>query len=147
MDPSKSKLPVLSVLLVGCILTLSIPTTGQMRHWIAPEWADTLKNENLLNPAWIAEGKMLYMAQCVVCHGETGRGEGDSGFGLEVPPGDFNDDYTRSESDGAIFWKITYGKLPMPQFQSRATETQRWQMVAYIRELQRSYCSWQVKKK
>ena len=91
-----------------------------------------------MNPAWIAEGRIIYKRQCIVCHGVNGRGDGESGFGLEVPPGDLSDAFTINESDGSIYWKITNGREPMPNFYTKLTETQRWQTVAYIRSIQRS---------
>jgi hypothetical protein len=42
----------------------------------------------------------------------------------------------QSQSDGALFWKITNGNPDrgMPSF-SRLPELQRWQLVLYIRSL------------
>jgi len=43
----------------------------------------------------------------------------------------------QSQSDGALFWKITNGNPDrgMPSF-SRLPELQRWQLVLYLRTLQ-----------
>lgn len=104
--------------------------------WVAPKWADTLTNSNLSNPKFIKSGKGIYHSHCIVCHGDKGRGDGVSGFGLSVTPGDLNDLVTVNESDGAIFWKITNGKRPMMEYKFSLNDEERWQLVAYIRDLQ-----------
>ncbi len=106
-------------------------------RWNAPSWADTLISYVKDDPKAILEGRKLYLGECAVCHGRTGAGDGESGFGLDTTPGDLTDVYSQTESDGAIYWKITFGRKQMPSFQSRLSELKRWQIVAYIRELQR----------
>lgn len=106
---------------------------------MSPSWADTLVGPNLTNPSFIQAGKSVYLGHCIVCHGANGKGDGESGFGLEVPPGDFTDAFTLNESDGALFWKITTGRGPMPPFLNKLSDNQRWQVVAYLRELQRNH--------
>ena len=36
-------------------------------------------------------------------------------------------------SDGELFYKISKGRNPMPSFESKLTEQERWGMVLYIR--------------
>jgi len=36
-------------------------------------------------------------------------------------------------TDGELFWKISEGRRPMPEFKKRLTEEQRWQLVNYVR--------------
>jgi hypothetical protein len=43
----------------------------------------------------------------------------------------------KKESDGVIFWKITNGKPPMASYEELLTEDQRWELVNYIRELEK----------
>ena len=40
-----------------------------------------------------------------------------------------------SLTDGALFYQISEGRRPMPEFKSRMTEDQRWQLVLLIRSL------------
>ena len=40
-----------------------------------------------------------------------------------------------TESDGSLFWKISTGKKPMPAYGKRLSETDRWNLVNYIRTL------------
>ena len=41
-------------------------------------------------------------------------------------------------TDGELFWKISHGRRPMPAFQDKLTERERWQLVDYIRTLART---------
>jgi high-affinity iron transporter len=38
-----------------------------------------------------ASGQAVYAANCALCHGDDGRGEGQASIGLEPPPADFAD--------------------------------------------------------
>jgi mono/diheme cytochrome c family protein len=38
-----------------------------------------------------ASGEAVYAANCALCHGDDGRGEGQASIGLEPPPADFSD--------------------------------------------------------
>ena len=43
----------------------------------------------------------------------------------------------REETDGELFWKITVGKKPMPNYGSRLSPTDRWNVINYLRSLAR----------
>jgi len=36
-------------------------------------------------------------------------------------------------TDGELFWKITAGRKPMPSFETKLSEDERWMLVDYIR--------------
>jgi len=70
---------------------------------------------------------------CVICHGAKGKGDGIAGVSLNPKPGNFTIERIQSQTDGAIFWKLTNGKAPMAAYKEILTETQRWELVNYIR--------------
>jgi mono/diheme cytochrome c family protein len=108
------------------------------RNWAVPEYTKGLKNPFAGNTAATAEGKMIYGQMCVLCHGITGKGNGEAGLSLEKKPTNFLALKNMSDvTDGEIFWKITVGKPPMSSYDELLTEDQRWQLVNYIRQLNR----------
>jgi mono/diheme cytochrome c family protein len=44
-------------------------------------------------------------------------------------------------TDGELFWKISHGRRPMPGFQNKLTEQERWELVDYIRTLSQKAAS------
>jgi mono/diheme cytochrome c family protein len=102
--------------------------------WIAPPSADLLKNPYKGNAAATAEGKKLYTQFCVICHGEKGKGDGMAGMALNPRPANFTKETIQKQTDGAIFWKLTDGRVPMASYKDVLTEKQRWQLVNYLRK-------------
>lgn len=107
----------------------------QQTPWKAPASADAKKNPLTSDAATIAAGKALYVTQCQSCHGKKGKGDGPSAAPLGVAAGNFTTAATQGQSDGALQWKITEGRKPMPSFKKKLNETQVWQTVVYMRTL------------
>ena len=106
------------------------------KNWAVPEYTKGLKNPFAGNTAATAEGKVIYEQMCVLCHGITGEGNGEAGLSLEKKPANFLTlKNIADDTDGEIFWKITVGKPPMSSYDELLTEDQRWQLVNYIRQL------------
>jgi mono/diheme cytochrome c family protein len=103
--------------------------------WRAPARAARATNPVAANPEIINRGKALYVQECVACHGKTGTGDGPKAPDLKVNPGDFSRPATTQQSDGALFWKITRGRTPMPSYRSRFSDQERWTLVHFIRTL------------
>jgi len=103
--------------------------------WIAPSSADAVSNPLKGMPDAAAAGKKIYGTYCVVCHGDKGKGNGIAAAGLNPKPADHSSEKFQSQSDGAIFWKMTTGRAPMASYDKTLTATQRWQVIDYIRTL------------
>lgn len=109
------------------------------KKWAVPEYTKGLKNPFTGNVAATAEGKVIYGQMCVLCHGISGKGNGEAGLSLEEKPANFLAlKNIPSETDGEIFWKITVGKPPMSSYDELLTEDQRWKLVNYIMELNKN---------
>ncbi|GAB4433636.1 MAG: hypothetical protein Kow002_21040 [Anaerolineales bacterium] len=87
----------------------------------------------------IARGRTFYEYNCLMCHGETGAGNGPIGvFLLEKKPVDLSSALVQEQSDGDIFLTLTNGKGMMPNMRENLTIRDRWDVVNYIRTLQTS---------
>jgi mono/diheme cytochrome c family protein len=103
--------------------------------WVAPARNARRANPVAVDDQSLAAGKALYAKHCLSCHGATGVGNGPAAKDLEKSPGDLSKPALWDETDGAIFWKLSTGKKPMPTFDTLTTETERWQIINYVRTL------------
>jgi mono/diheme cytochrome c family protein len=108
---------------------------AQSSDWRAPPSVANRPNPLPPNANTIAFGKKLYVANCLGCHGPEGKGDGPTAAVLEKKPANLGARMEEtSERDGELFWKISEGHPPMPSWKvTPLTETQRWQLVNYIR--------------
>lgn len=83
----------------------------------------------------VAKGKSLYDANCAVCHGPLGRGDGPGAAGLNPPPPDLRG-RAASWSDGEIAAQIQTGRGAMPPFRAVLDDAGMWSVVRYMRRLQ-----------
>ena len=131
------------LLWLGAMLCLSVSTlllAGKRppppkEPWNAPARAGQRKNPIESEAATLAKGKAIYDKMCASCHGKTGHGDGIATSDLDVDPGDLTNAREAGQSDGDLFWKITEGRKPMPKFESKLTEEERWQVIRYLRSL------------
>jgi mono/diheme cytochrome c family protein len=104
--------------------------------WKAPARASKKKNPIAADATSIAAGKEIYKAQCLSCHGPEGKGDGPNAANLEKRPGNLSDgERMGAQTDGALFWKITEGRKPMPTFEKLLTEEERWKVINFVRTL------------
>jgi mono/diheme cytochrome c family protein len=83
------------------------------------------------------QGKTIFTRECMVCHGDSGRGDGPYGDMLQPSPPDFGDGSYGDYTDADYFWRISEG-LPwsaMPTWRLRYSEEDRWSLVYYIRTI------------
>ena len=129
-----NKIKLSSFLVVGattlCFAFISLP---QKDKWTAPADADKKTNPVASNEKSLEAGKALFGTNCKSCHGAKGKGDGPKSSELDKAPNDFSKADVQSQSGGALFYKITEGKKPMPSFKKELTEEQRWTVIHYLR--------------
>lgn len=114
-----------------------------LSDWRAPAKAKAMRNPVPATAQAIAMGMSIYRDRCENCHGVNGDGKGERADKLSLAPSDFSDAHTISQqTDGELFWKISEGHRPMPQFKGKLSEQERWELVDYIRTFsQRQYAA------
>lgn len=82
-------------------------------------------------------GKAVYERHCLACHGRGGWGDGPDAAALKVPPANFHRFKSFLKSDEELLRTIEHGIVfsPMHSWQGQLTETERQDVLAYIRLL------------
>jgi len=127
----------LTALLGSALVMVSGEQVGSTEKWTAPAAEARKKNPVAINESSLAAGQKIYLKRCVACHGKTGNGDGPDAVDLGIHPAKLSDPGLREEADGALFWKITVGKKPMPTYGTRLSPTDRWNVINYLRTLAR----------
>ena len=88
------------------------------------------------------EGKFLFDAYCVACHGVDGKGkapvtDNTSGKRYPIPPpvlaGTGN--VTKARSDGYLFYTVRDGSAIMPGYGYAMMDNDVWSLIAYMRTM------------
>jgi mono/diheme cytochrome c family protein len=85
----------------------------------------------------ISRGETLFKINCVMCHGETGEGNGPVAGLIHNKPANLTSIITQSKTDGILFTTITNGvEGKMPPMVENLTVRDRWDVINYIRTLE-----------
>ena len=129
-------MPGIVMLLTYAYSSGGITETGSMSEkWVAPAAEAGKKNPVPVNDASLALGQKIYLQRCVGCHGKTGKGDGPDAADLGIHPAKLSDAAVQGQTDGELFWKVTVGKKPMPNYRSRLSPADRWNVINYLRTL------------
>ena len=77
------------------------------------------------------EGKAVYTANCVLCHGEDGHAQ--TPLGKQLGAHDLHSAEVQKKTDAALKGVITHGQKSMPAFQGQLSPAQIGQVLAYVR--------------
>ena len=130
------------------------PSYRQMENPLPPpaqsipiEGAVYIPNSQVLpeNPmkaddASLTRGKELFAINCQMCHGVTGEGNGPiAAFLTKFKPANLTSPLIKAFPDGQIFMTITNG-VPerMPPLNENLTVSERWDVVNYVRTLNKT---------
>ena len=84
----------------------------------------------------IQRGSELFRLNCVICHGETGMGDGVIGTFFTFKPANLTTPNVQALGDGAIFLVISNGKEGrMPPLNENFSVRERWDLVNFVRTL------------
>jgi mono/diheme cytochrome c family protein len=105
----------------------------------APEEA----GEYMINPVSMTEeniqkGQEKYDVFCSPCHGYHGEGDSRLRGQFPIPPSLHSNKMLNEWSDGRIYHVITVGQNTMPGYNRQVTPEERWQIINYIRTMQRA---------
>jgi mono/diheme cytochrome c family protein len=121
---------LLAALLLGTAAPAQNVSYQPDPRWTPPARAVQRVNPLARKPAAVTGGRKLFLRECAACHGGDGGGIKNAAD-LDLP-------VVQNQTDGALFWKITSGNpgRGMPAW-SRLPESQRWQLVLFLRTLGR----------
>lgn len=112
---------------------------GAERHTALID-ADSLVNPlaGRMDAATLERGQVLYQQYCVVCHGDTGVGDGPvvgENRLPALPTLDLTSERAVGLTDGYVWGMIANGRGVMPAYR-RIPADDRWYIVNYVRQLQ-----------
>lgn len=111
-----------------------------------PASARDRKNPLIASTETLRLGRALWQNHCETCHGAQGRGDGPNARLHERRKGHAPRNLTdpnvqENLTDGELFYRLTHGiiegdNIIMPSYEQKIpSETDRWQLVLYVREL------------
>jgi mono/diheme cytochrome c family protein len=120
-------------------LTVAVAVAGVLAlggsAWAQGPWDAPAAEKAKKSPGGnAASGKKLAETNCVSCHGASGKGDGPAAAALTPKPADWTSPKVQGESEGALFWKISNGRGPMPPWK-HLSEKDRWDLVSYVKSL------------
>jgi mono/diheme cytochrome c family protein len=118
------------------IFFTAIGTRVSAQAWIVPDDQKAIAAPFKFTPEMQKQGEQIYLKNCQSCHGLPGK---DNWAKLTPPPGDLAKDKAQKQADGEIFYRITTGKVPMPEFRNIIPEDERWWVIAYLRTFNPKY--------
>jgi len=127
--------------LTGIILTMLLISMS-LHAQEAQEWIVPADRKARLSPFEFTEqsreaGGALFKVNCMSCHGMPGQNNWLRD--LNPQPGDPASEKYQKNTDGEIFHKLTVGRGQMPSFRNVLSQTDLWNLVAYIRSFNPNY--------
>jgi mono/diheme cytochrome c family protein len=112
----------------------TIPVTGGLNA-LREANPEKLKSPVHFNQESVRRGKEEYGYYCVMCHGPRGDGNGTVGQSVYPLPTDLKNLQAQKQTDGKLFYTITFGLKRHPPLGFMITEADRWAIIHYIRSL------------
>lgn len=142
--------------------TLQEPVAGTIArgerplHYTATKEEALRAGEELRNPLTappaelrrsVQRGAEVYRISCAVCHGAGGQGDGPVTKRGFPPPPSLLLGKSLQMKDGQLFHILTYGQGGMSSFAGQLAPRRRWDVINYVRQLQRQHAEEESRKK
>lgn len=124
---------MLAVMVTALVAEPAHAQGGSDKAWVAPERAAKRPNPFPPTAENVKRGHDLFRRDCEQCHGKAGHGDGPQASSLQPHPADLASTRVQSQTDGALFWKITQGRGMMPA--ATLGERDKWAVVNFLRTL------------
>ena len=87
-------------------------------------------------PATVEAGRATYQANCAICHGPRGLGDGPAAFTLSPRPVNLQL-HVPQHAEGEIDYWISEGVVGtgMPAWKEKLSDEERWQIVRFLQAL------------
>jgi mono/diheme cytochrome c family protein len=120
------------------IITLLATAPGftHAQTWDVPADQKAVVAPMKFTPEMQKQGEQIYLKNCQACHGIPAK---DNWVKMMPPPGDISKDKVQVQTDGELYYRVTAGKTPMPEFRNILTDDDRWHVVAYMRTFNPKY--------
>jgi mono/diheme cytochrome c family protein len=112
----------------------TVPVTGSLEAVKEMPLYD-FKNPIPFNHASFERGRQKYAYFCIMCHGAKADGYGNVGQSFYPLPADLTLPMVQSRTDGELFYSISFGFNRHPPLAYTVSESDRWEIINYIRSL------------
>jgi mono/diheme cytochrome c family protein len=127
-DGSGMRVPV-----EGTVSQVSLPYTVK-----SEEAAAVLANPVPRTGAVLQKGRQLFNDHCSVCHGILGDGETTLTAAYGAKPANLISQSIAGLPDGSMYHVVMEGKNSMPSYAADLSQDERWEVLQYVRVLQRA---------
>ena len=115
-------------------LFISVRLSAQV--WVAPPESESKLSPFAFSDSTRKAGGNLFMTNCKSCHGDPGK---NNAINIVPPPPDPASARMQGNKDGALFYKITVGRLAMPSFKNAISTSDTWKIISFIRSFNDKY--------
>lgn len=130
-----------ATLAAGMMMNHSMARHHQGMMVGVPEPYRDMRNPLSASDEMVVEGGQLFQANCAVCHGKLGYGNGPAAEKLSPRPSNLNAfmKMRMMARDNYLFWTISEGgkrfNTAMPAFKDSLSEKDRWKIIRFLRTL------------
>ena len=122
--------------IIFLMLAILAGTRLVAQEWVVPDEAKGVISPFRFLPDSVKKGEALFIKNCQSCHGYPGK---NNVAKITPPPVDPATEPFQKQTDGEMFYRITTGKAPMPEFRNILAENDRWNIIAFIRSFNPKY--------